>query len=126
MVAAAGAVVGKAYISGGKTRKKEKLNDNSDVQRLTCLKLENVLDWVENNIRTTTKCSLRILPNEATLKAFAGRLNLNEEDLSKCIYIIVIEDETNKTLLRKLVITQTISQELSALERGEMYTVPID
>lgn len=91
------------------------------------MKLEDVLDWCDKKLNTQKKSFLRILPNEATLKAFSGNLKLkSKKDLAKCIYIIVIEDGTNKVLLRKLVIPSHISQELAVLEKGEMYVVPIE
>lgn len=106
--------------------KRRKVFTDSDIQYIDTLKLEDVLDWCDRKLSTQKKSFLRILPNEATLKAFSDSLKLKEKDLAKCIYIIVIEDGTNKVLLRKLVIPSHISQELAVLEKGEMYVVPIE
>ena len=119
----AGVVGGSAYVNN---KRRKKFND-SDIQYINTLKLEDVLDWCDKKLNTQKKSFLRILPNEATLKAFSGNLKLkSKKDLAKCIYIIVIEDGTNKVLLRKLVIPSHISQELAVLEKGEMYVVPIE
>lgn len=123
LAAIAGVVGGSAYVNN---KRRKKFND-SDIQYINTLKLEDVLDWCDKKLNTQKKSFLRILPNEATLKAFSGNLKLkSKKDLAKCIYIIVIEDGTNKVLLRKLVIPSHISQELAVLEKGEMYVVPIE
>ena len=123
LAAIAGVVGGSAYVNN---KRRKKFND-SDIQYINTLKLEDVLDWCVKKLKTQKKSFLRILPNEATLKAFSGNLKLkSKKDLAKCIYIIVIEDGTNKVLLRKLVIPSHISQELAVLEKGEMYVVPIE
>lgn len=123
LAAIAGVVGGSAYVNN---KRRKKFND-SDIQYINTLKLEDVLDWCDKKLNTQKKFFLRILPNEATLKAFSGNLKLkSKKDLAKCIYIIVIEDGTNKVLLRKLVIPSHISQELAVLEKGEMYVVPIE
>ena len=114
LAAIAGVVGGSAYVNN---KRRKRFND-SDIQY--------VLDWCDKKLNTQKKSFLRILPNEATLKAFSDSLKLNEKDLAKCIYIIVTEDCTNKVLLRKLVIPSHISQELAVLEKGEMYVVPIE
>lgn len=123
LAAIAGVVGGSAYVNN---KRRKKFND-SGIQYINTLKLEDVLDWCDKKLNTQKKSFLRILPNEATLKAFSGNLKLkSKKDLAKCIYIIVIEDGTNKVLLRKLVIPSHISQELAVLEKGEMYVVPIE
>lgn len=122
LAAIAGVVGGSAYV---KSKRRKGFTD-SDIQYIDTLRLEDVLDWCDKNLNTQKKSFLRILPNEATLKAFSDSLKLNEKDLAKCIYIIVMEDDTNKVLLRKLVIPSHISQELAVLEKGEMYVVPIE
>ena len=123
LAAIAGLVGGSAYVNN----KRIKRFNDSDIQYINTLKLEDVLDWCDKKLNTQKKSFLRILPNEATLKAFSGNLKLkSKKDLAKCIYIIVIEDGTNKVLLRKLVIPSHISQELAVLEKGEMYVVPIE
>lgn len=122
LAAIAGVVGGSACVY----YKRRKVFTDSDIQYIDTLKLEDVLDWCDRKLSTQKKSFLRILPNEATLKAFSDSLKLNEKDLAKCIYIIVIEDGTNKVLLRKLVIPSHISQELAVLEKGEMYVVPIE
>lgn len=122
LAAIAGVVGGSACVY----YKRRKIFTDSDIQYIDTLKLEDVLDWCDRKLNTQKKSFLRILPNEATLKAFSDSLKLNEKDLAKCIYIIVIEDGTNKVLLRKLVIPSHISQELAVLEKGEMYVVPIE
>ena len=123
LAAIAGVVGGSAYVNN----KRIKRFNDSDIQYINTLKLEDVLDWCDKKLNTQKKSFLRILPNEATLKAFSGNLKLkSKKDLAKCIYIIVIEDGTNKVLLRKLVIPSHISQELAVLEKGEMYVVPIE
>ena len=123
LAAIAGGVGGSAYVNN---KRRKRFND-SDIQYINTLKLEDVLDWCDKKLNTQKKSFLRILPNEATLKAFSGNLKLkSKKDLAKCIYIIVIEDGTNKVLLRKLVIPSHISQELAVLEKGEMYVVPIE
>lgn len=122
LAAIAGVVGGSAFVNN----KRKKGFTDSDIQYIDTLKLEDVLDWCEKNLNTQKKSFLRILPNEATLKAFSDSLKLNEKDLARCIYIIVIEDGTNKVLLRKLVIPSHISQELAVVEKGEMYVVPIE
>lgn len=123
LAAIAGVVGGSAYVNN---KRRKRFND-SDIQYINTLKLEDVLDWCDKKLNTQKKSFLRILPNEATLKAFSGNLKLkSKKDLAKCIYIIVIEDGTNKVLLRKLVIPSHISQELAVLEKGEMYVVPIE
>lgn len=120
------AIAGVVGVSACVYNKRRKKITDSDIQYIDTLKLEDVLDWCDKNLNTQKKAFLRILPNEATLKAFSYSLKLNEKDLAKCIYIIVIEDGTNKVLLRKLVIPSHISQELAVLEKGEMYVVPIE
>ena len=122
LAAIAGVVGGSACVY----YKRRKIFTDSDIQYIDTLKLEDVLDWCDRKLNTQKKSFLRILPNEATLKAFSDSLKLNEKDLARCIYIIVIEDGTNKVLLRKLVIPSHISQELAVLEKGEMYVVPIE
>lgn len=122
LAAIAGVVGGSACVY----YKRRKIFTDSDIQYIDTLKLEDVLDWCDRKLNTQKKSFLRILQNEATLKAFSDSLKLNEKDLAKCIYIIVIEDGTNKVLLRKLVIPSHISQELAVLEKGEMYVVPIE
>lgn len=122
LAAIAGVVGGSACVY----YKRRRVFTDSDIQYIDTLKLEDVLDWCDRKLSTQKKSFLRILPNEATLKAFSDSLKLNEKDLAKCIYIIVIEDGTNKVLLRKLVIPSHISQELAVLEKGEMYVVPIE
>lgn len=123
VLAAIASVVGVSACVYSKRRKKF---TDSDIQYIDTLKLEDVLDWCDKNLNTQKKAFLRILPNEGTLKAFSNSLKLDKKDLAKCIYIIVIEDGTNKVLLRKLVIPSHISQELAVLKKGEMYVVPIE
>ena len=118
----AGIAAGTAY----KKSKKRHGFDDADIQRIDCLKLEDILEWCERKLEIKGRCTLRILPNEATLKTFRGQLNLKEKEMSRCIYIVVIEDESQNILLRKLVIPNTISSELSVINKGEMYTVPIE
>jgi len=122
LAAIAGIASGKVYT---RSKSRKGLND-SDVQHIDCLKLEDVLEWCDRKLEKNGKCTLRILPNDATLKIFNERLNLNEKDLSRCIYIIVIENGSQNILLKKLVIPNTISQELSIIKKGIIFTVPIE
>lgn len=121
-LAAIAGVAGVAYV----TKNKREDLDDSNIQYLTCLRLEKVLEWCERKLVGDGKFLLRILPNEATLKAFSGKLNLSEKDLSKCLYIIVSDSLNENIVLRKVVIPQEISQELSVLKEGIVYTVPIN
>lgn len=102
--------------------------DNNDVQHIDVLGIENVLDWCSEHITVQGNYVIKFLPNKETLELFKGKLNISAKEQQKCYYIIVVPENSDNIVLRKLVITGQLSDELKCVTEGKVYvqTVNID
>lgn len=109
-----------------KTTVSDIFND-SQIQRIKTLKLENVLNWALNVINTKdvekSLIEINILPNKATIETFKGALKLDDQDLAHCYLILVLQ--SNNVVARKLVISKEISSELSCLYSNKIFVIPV-
>lgn len=110
-----------------KTTVSDIFND-SEIQRIKTLKLENVLNWALNVINTMdveiSSIEINILPNKATIETFKGALKLDDQDLAHCYLILVLQ--SNNVVARKLVISKEISSELSCLYSNKIFAIPVE
>lgn len=110
-----------------KTTVSDIFND-SEIQRIKTLKLENVLNWALNVINTKdvekSSIEINILPNKATIETFKGALKLDNQDLAHCYLILVLQ--SNNVVARKLVISKEISSELSCLYSNKIFAIPVE
>ena len=110
-----------------KTTVSDIFND-SEIQRIKTLKLENVLNWALNVINTKdvekSSIEINILPNKATIETFKGALKLDEQDLAHCYLILILQ--SNNVVARKLVISKEISSELSCLYSNKIFAIPVE
>ena len=110
-----------------KTTVSDIFND-SEIQRIKTLKLENVLNWALNVINTKdvekSSIEINILPNKATIETFKGALKLDDQDLAHCYLILVLQ--SNNVVARKLVISKEISSEFSCLYSNKIFAIPVE
>ena len=110
-----------------KTTVSDIFND-SEIQRIKTLKLENVLNWALDVINTKdvekSSIEINILPNKATIETFKGALKLDDQDLAHCYLILVLQ--SNNVVARKLVISKEISSELSCLYSNKIFAIPVE
>ena len=110
-----------------KTTVSDIFND-SEIQRIKTLKLENVMNWSLNVINTKdiekSSIEINILPNKATIETFKGALKLDDQDLAHCYLILVLQ--SNNVVARKLVISKEISSELSCLYSNKIFAIPVE
>lgn len=112
-------------------RKKNIANDtfnDSEIQRINTLRLDNVLNWAVNVINSKdidkSLIEINILPNKATIETFKGALKLDDNSLAHCYLILILQ--SNNVVSRKLVISKEISSELNCLNSNKIFAIPIE
>lgn len=104
--------------------------DEKEIQRVNSLTIEKILEWVDRELSSPEyddkKFVVNILPNKATLEIFKGKLPISKKFINQC-YLIYIEDkDSSKTIVRKLVISPEISDELSCILQDRIFVIPVE
>ena len=104
--------------------------DETDIQRVKSLSMKSIIDWIDNVIGDTLeqykKAYINILPNKATKEALKGGIDIPKKDLNKSILVIVLDKETKQVIKRKLVIPNSIADDLSAIRDGKIFEIPVE
>lgn len=95
-------------------------------QRINNLNLPDLLQWVEDNIPNEfTKGKIRIFPQDKTPELMNKRVDIPRDTLLKCVYFDVVNEE-DTIVLYKLVLPNSISEDLSIIKQGKLYCIPLE
>ena len=104
--------------------------DETDIQRVKSLSMKSIIDWIDNVLGDTLeqykKAYINILPKKATKEALKGGIDIPKKDLNKSILVIVLDKETKQVIKRKLVIPNSIADDLSAIRDGKIFEIPVE
>lgn len=102
--------------------------NDSEIQRIKTLKLENVLNWAVSVINSkeieNSSIEINVLPNKATIETFKGALKLDDKSMAHCYLILILQ--SNNVVSRKLVISDEISSELDCLKNNKTFAIPVE
>lgn len=102
--------------------------NDSEIQRIKTLKLENVLNWAVSVINSkeieNSSIEINVLPNKATIETFKGALKLDDKSMAHCYLILILQ--SNNVVSRKLVISDEISSELDCLKNNKIFAIPVE
>ena len=102
--------------------------NDSEIQRIKTLKLENVLNWAVSVISSkeieNSSIEINVLPNKATIETFKGALKLDDKSMAHCYLILILQ--SNNVVSRKLVISDEISSELDCLKNNKIFAIPVE
>lgn len=120
-------VGGYLLLKKGKGIVSDVFND-SEIQRIKTLKLENVLNWAVSVISSkeieNSSIEINVLPNKATIETFKGALKLDDKSMAHCYLILILQ--SNNVVSRKLVISDEISSELDCLKNNKIFAIPVE
>lgn len=104
--------------------------DNADMQRINQLSLKAIIDWLDNvvgdKLNEYVKIHVDILPNTATKDALKGALKISKKDLDRCILIVIVDETSKQVIKRKLVIPNSISDDLFSVRNGKIFEIPVE
>ena len=103
--------------------------DQSEIQRVDVLLIENILNWVNISLDDlnidSSDLELNVFPNTATIETLGGKLKLNKKDSAHCYLLFILDNASNNYIKRKLVIANKIGEGLEAVQHGKIYAIKL-
>lgn len=102
--------------------------NGDEIQYVNILSLGSISSWIDKaviSIPEDVQMKVSVLPNAATLEAFNGRLDLKEKDLKRCYLIMIIDESSKRVIKRKLVIPNSLNEDLAPIRNGKIFEIPI-
>lgn len=104
--------------------------NNSDIQRVNVISLKSVIEWIDNVINEELSpyktLEVNVFPNLATKELLGDNLKLPRKDIDRCYIIIIHETGTQKVIKRKLVVSNHVAEDLTAIKEGKIFKFPVE
>ena len=97
---------------------------------LYVISLKSVIEWIDNVINEELSpyktLEVNIFPNLATKELLGDNLKLPRKDIDRCYIIIIHETGTQKVIKRKLVVSNHVAEDLTAIKEGKIFKFPVE
>ena len=129
-IASLGAIAYCAYRIVKHKRPITDILNSCDIQQVNNFSLKSVIEWIDNvvgdELSPYNKLEVNILPNTATKEAFGDNIKLSHIETNHCNFIIIMDTETKQVVKRKLVINNSVADDLAAIKEGKIFKFPIE